>query len=306
MTRTPGVHETLAYRLSQIILKLNKGESVTPEILAEEFKVDLRTIQRDLNIRLADLDLIKIAGRYRLQEHKLGKVTIQDIKKFASSTGIDGLFPKLTDSFLFDAINSQTTSAWMVKGHQYEEFQGENTFFPELEQAILNHRHIEFIYKKNDGLSKLHQHIEPYQLINNKGIWYLAAWDFDKLKSFSISKMTELNLNQSTFLPQPQIIKELEGSDSIWIGTKRERILLRVGKQAAGYFKRRKLIPNQSIEKEFDCGDLLISSMVAHHNEILPIVRYWVPHIMILEPSDLQNKMVTELKDYLQLLVDSK
>ena len=50
-------HDKLAYRLTQILVKLNQGEKLDPQTLAEEFNVNLRTIQRDLNSRFAYLPL---------------------------------------------------------------------------------------------------------------------------------------------------------------------------------------------------------------------------------------------------------
>ena len=50
---TDSHHETLVYRLSQMLVKLNQGLKLDPKALAEEFKVNLRTIQRDLNERFA-------------------------------------------------------------------------------------------------------------------------------------------------------------------------------------------------------------------------------------------------------------
>lgn len=50
MKRQPRAHDTLVYRLSQVLTKLNQGESLDPQALADEFGVNLRTIQRDLNV----------------------------------------------------------------------------------------------------------------------------------------------------------------------------------------------------------------------------------------------------------------
>ena len=50
-------HDTLVYRLAQMLVKLNQGEKLEPQALAEEFGVHLRTIQRDLNERFAYLPL---------------------------------------------------------------------------------------------------------------------------------------------------------------------------------------------------------------------------------------------------------
>ena len=46
-------HDTLVYRLAQILVKLNQGEKLDPQGLADEFGVNLRTVQRDLNERFS-------------------------------------------------------------------------------------------------------------------------------------------------------------------------------------------------------------------------------------------------------------
>ena len=86
-------HDTLVYRLAQILVKLNQGESLDPGDLAAEFGVNLRTIQRDLNERFAYLPITKANGRYRLDATFLGKHSTRDIVSFASLAGVRGLFP---------------------------------------------------------------------------------------------------------------------------------------------------------------------------------------------------------------------
>ncbi|UYB73081.1 DeoR family transcriptional regulator [Aeromonas veronii] len=50
-------HDTLAQRLGVILTKLNNGQRLVISELAHEFNVSARTIQRDLNVRLAYLPL---------------------------------------------------------------------------------------------------------------------------------------------------------------------------------------------------------------------------------------------------------
>ena len=50
-----GTHETLVHRLAQMLIRLNQGEKLDPAQLADEFGVNLRTIQRDLNERFSYL-----------------------------------------------------------------------------------------------------------------------------------------------------------------------------------------------------------------------------------------------------------
>ena len=52
---------------------------------------------------------------------------------------------------------------------------------------------------------------------------------------------------------------------------------------------RRKLIGSQTIESELEDGGLIVSGKVAHPNQILPIVRYWLPNVRIISPEGLRR-----------------
>lgn len=66
-----GQHDTIAYRLSQILIKLNQGDHLDPAELADEFGTHVRTIQRDLKVRLAYLPLLKTRGGITLKPSTL-------------------------------------------------------------------------------------------------------------------------------------------------------------------------------------------------------------------------------------------
>jgi hypothetical protein len=44
---------------------------------------------------------------------------------------------------------------------------------------------------------------------------------------------------------------------------------------------------------------LIVSAKVGHINQVIPIVRYWIPHIRIISPDGLQVEMEKELREYL-------
>jgi len=291
-------HETLVYRLAQILIKLNQGEKLKPNDLAEEFGVNLRTVQRDLNERFAYLPLIKEDGKYQLDQIFLGKLSTQDIKRFASLAGVKGLFPSLSNSFLSDIFDTRIQSALLVKGHNYENMTGKETEFRRLEEAIVGQKYISFSYKKHDEIKKYNL-AEPYKLVNHKGIWYLIAKDGDKLKTFTFTKIMLVEQLDSKFKADPEVNRTLEDDDGIWIGEEKKEIVLKISKEVAVYFKRRKLIANQIIEKELEDGGLIISTKIAHINQVLPIVRYWIPHIKVISPEGMQQKIDKELLEYI-------
>ncbi|MEE3508540.1 WYL domain-containing protein [Pseudomonas sp. 10C3] len=51
--------------------------------------------------------------------------------------------------------------------------------------------------------------------------------------------------------------------------------------------------------EQLDDGQLIVRCQVNHANQLLPLVRYWIPHVHILEPVWLQQKLRDELTDYL-------
>ena len=297
-------HEALAQRLTQILLKLNQGEHLVPADLAAEFGVTLRTIQRDLNDRLSFLPFEKTDGRYHLHPSALGKLSHQDIRQFASMAGVQGLFPDLSPQFLRDLFDTRVEQAWMVKGPEYEDHSGRKAIFEQLSHAILAKLAVSFAYTKAqlDGqpaATKSYDPVRPYKLVNHGGVWYLAAEHESKLKAFVLGKIDRLLTGVNTFEPQAELLAMLKNEDSIWLNNQKSEVVLKVAKEAAIYFERRKLLGSQVIEKRLEDGGLIISAQVAHPNQILPTVRYWIPHVQVISPEGLQGEMERGLRGYL-------
>lgn len=291
-------HDTLAYRLTQILTKLNKGEKLDPQALADEFSVNLRTIQRDLNERFAYLPFEKTDGRYSIDPKYLGKLSLSDVERFAALAGVRGLFPSLSNDFLRHIFDSRVQTALLVKGPHYEDLSDKAVSFRQLEAAILTHCHISFDYQKDQG-PKAYANAQPYKLVNHDGIWYLAAKDGDTLKAYTFSKIDRLQVHETTFAPDLAVQKTLTEEDGIWLNPEKKEVVLKINREAASYFRRRKLIANQVIEKELEDGGLIVSGKVAHPNQILPIVRYWIPNVRIISPEGLQAEMENQMRGYL-------
>ena len=65
------------------------------------------------------------------------------------------------------------------------------------------------------------------------------------------------------------------------------------------YFKRKEFLPNYEVVQE-DEHKLIISTEVAYDDEILRVVKYWLPFIKIVEPLNLRKKFENLLRDYLK------
>lgn len=156
----PKSYDKLAHRLALILTKLNSGERFTAKELVDEFGVNLRTIQRDLNERFASLPIKKEGDYYRMEAYALGKLSFEDIKNFAALSGIRGLFPSLGDSFITEMLNNRLNPVYLIKGQGFEDLGNKAKEFEMLSSAIVNNRKVSLHYK--DKIRTLN----PYKLVS--------------------------------------------------------------------------------------------------------------------------------------------
>lgn len=289
-------NELLARRLGDILSQLSQGTRIDVHSLAEDFDVSIRTIQRDINDRLTFLEWKEQGPRYyQLNLAKLGILTEQDIKRFATFASVAELFPKLDREF----FQNKLTESIQVKGFEYENISHLQKEFKLLNQAIEKQQYIHFNYIKNGQITGNFYQIAPYALINKNGIWYLIGTDNDKQKTFCFTQISMLKILPDTFEPNPQFIEEIKHNDSIYYGNQLSEVIIKVNKIVAPYFLRRNLFPNQTLLHHLDDGGLLLSCKNVNEMEIIPLVQYWIPHLTILSPDGLQQKMVEKIQGYL-------
>lgn len=294
-------HDTIAYRLSQILIKLNQGDHLDPTELAEEFGTHVRTIQRDLKVRLAHLPLLKTRGRYYLEPSHLGKLNFKDIQRFAALVGVKGLFPSLNRDFVKALLSEQNQVPWLVRGHHYEDLSTQQGVFIQLEDAV-NQDSVLTLELLKDGQSKTYLAVQPYRLINTKGVWYLAAVHDGKLKTFGIGKIRSVQSHGQTFTRDAGVEETVQAEEGIWHSQQQQKVVLSVAPEVAEYFKRRQLIPHQKVIRESLDGTLIVETTVGHPNQILPIVRYWIPSVHIVSPVDWNNHLAKQLSGYVSSL----
>lgn len=285
-------HDKIATRLALILQKLIASERFTIEELCEEFAVNKRTIQRDINERLSFLPINKENGYYFAEPFTFGNLSFKDIQAFATLCGIKSLYPALTDSFIVDILNAKTNQAYLIKSFDHENLVTKHKSFETLSAWILKHQQIKCTYKDKQRV------LNPYKLVNINGIWYLAADENGKLKTFTFSKMTNLKFLDTNFLENPAFVELLKKNEVTWFSNNTLEVTLQINSNVAEYFFRRALLPNQKII-EYNDEYLILSTKVSYEDELFSIVKYWIPHIKILQPLDLQAKFESLLRNYL-------
>lgn len=289
-----SMHEKLAYRLADMLTMLNMGNALDVGELAEKYQVSRRTIMRDIDERLAFLPLEKERGKYRLSSSYLGKLDFKDIRAFAQISGIAKLYPNLDTSFLREILDERATQIYLVKGYAFEDASLLDDVMDCIKQAIKEQKQLHFIYKDEERV------VEPYRLIHHLGCWYLAGLEQGQIKTYHISRIRQLVLTNHVFMPQSDIEQEIVLDKGIWFGQQKIEVLMQVDAQVATYFKQRQLLPEQDILKEMSDGTLLLSCQVGHRLQLFPVVRWWIPHLKIISPSEWQEELVDGLKFYFE------
>lgn len=289
-------NETLANRLAGILTYLNSGQKLTIDKLAEEYGTHPKTIRRDfMRFESCKLPIHKEGQQYFLEQQYLGRLTFSDIQRFAKLSGIRHLYPDLDVSFIRELLDSRSQSIYNAKGYFFEDAAEFAQLFKVFGEAIQKNQQVGFLYKDEIRV------VEPYRLVHHHGCWYLAAVRKGELRAYRLSRIAISHSHHHLlpFTPDPQISKQLENEESIWFGQDKQEIVLTIHSKVATHFKQRQLLPEQQIIKELDDGGLLISSKVVNALQILPLVRYWIPHVKIVNPEDLQEELEQGLREFL-------
>jgi len=285
--------DKLAIRFLYIIQELNSGNKLTTKELAKKFNVSERIIQKDLNDRLSQfLPITRKNGNYYLDSFLIGKLDYDDMKTFAKLSGIEKLYPSLEDTFLSDVLNTKLNRSLLVRDGSYENISDKKDEFESISLAINLKYQINFTYNDKSRT------INPYKLINNDNIWYLVGSEHEQLKTYSFTKIVNLSRSEKPFEANREFLEIINKDQLKWLSTEPINIILEINNDVSEYFLRRDLLPNQTILRHTK-DSLIIKTKISYEEEILKIVRYWIPHIKILEPVELQEQLLHELKRYI-------
>ena len=297
MKRQASTHERLAERLARILTKLNVGYQLRAAELAAEFQVSSRTIERDFDRLSSYLPLLQDEQkRYYLDTSYLGRFKLQDIQNFAQLSGISELYPALDMSFLRELLDERANLVFSAKGYHFEDAKQFAEHFKTLASAIHKRHHIQLKYREES------RSVQPYRLIHHHGIWYLAGICQEKLHTYRLSQIQQVELlrDLEAFEHEAEVLKILEDEEGIWFGQQKQQVWIKVQPEAAIFFKERCLFPEQQIEQELVSGELVISCQIRHEMQLLPLVRYWMPHVRITQPTHFQKKLEQDLQGYLR------
>lgn len=281
-------HEVMVQRITVIVAELYLHGFVSRQKLMDEFNISERTLYRDLN-RLGDRIIHDGNGIYSLAPAYAKPQSLKELQKLVSILGMEELFPTKKifsqpdfTSFSIRSLPGDPEAKRMLE-HNYSQF----------DKAIREQSICSFQYK---GTCRT---VKPYKLINIKSVWYLGAVENGHVKGFQLAKINWLKLTTENFTPEAHIIRYFSEEDDVWFTLEKQRVQVKVAADVSYYFQRRNVLPGQKIIQKEPNGDLIVQTEMAHENQLFPILRYWLPHLIILSPISLQLHFYQQLNQHI-------
>jgi predicted DNA-binding transcriptional regulator YafY len=296
-------YDKILTRLTFILSRLNDGEALSVKELAVEFNTSDRTIQRDFNERLFSFPIYQENKKWKMQDgFKVEKtksledeIVLDIIEKITESIG--GKFATKSHQLL-SKIKNQDYNPIYAKLN-IEDITDKFSEIQVIESAIKEKTEIECSYDdtKHDIYKTT---IQPLKIANYEGFWYLIALRENILKKYYLKNISNVTATQTTFTTDAKLDTALDNSLSIWFQKDVEpyEVKIYANKAAAKYFQRRPL-PTQSIETLGQDGTMEFVVKITDEMEILPIIKYWLPHMRVIEPQWIQDIIDEDLKGYL-------
>lgn len=294
-------------RLRIILQRLNDGESLGVKELADEFGVSTRTIQRDFNEKLvSSYPIYQENKKWKMQDgFKIEKIRdiedqiVLDIMEKITD-GIGGKFASKAQKLLSKIKNDDFNPIYAKL--DLEDISDDIKHVELLEKAIKNKYITKCKYKLDNGYV-VDISVKPLKVANFEGFWYLIALDgkSDTLKKYYLKNISNISYKDDTFTTDDKLDTLLKNSISIWFQQNTEpfEVKLYASKIATKYFQRRSL-PTQSITSLNEDGSMEFIVNITHEMEILPIIKYWIPHLQVIEPMWIRDNIKDDLEKYLK------
>ncbi len=295
-------------RLAKMLRYFLERDEVFTANMAADFSTTTRTIQRDLlALRKAGFPI----HDKKMGSHYLDKSIINNLRNYEESelaliVAVRDMVSQLGKPFgdnadtIFNRL-SDYTDCRPVFVKLDEPIRFPRKTVDKIVEGINEKKFLQFTYKGN--MKDAHPvTVEPYRTAYFDGFWYLVARDSSdgNIKKYALDKISGITtLKNKRFKKVPDNIDDiLKDSVNIWFTPKRNiRVTIEVDSLWSEYFKRRgNILPLQETAEERSDGSLIINFMACNPEEISMCVKPWLPHVRILEPGDIRDSVLKELK----------
>lgn len=308
-------------RLLFIDREIAKGKHPNSSMLARDYEVSAKTIQRDIDYMRYELDApieysaLRRGYYYTEANYKLPAISIKESDLFAiylaekllaqyEGTPIyDNLFSVFRK--IEDSLPKKTTIDLGKDPARFSVFPPSNTLirpgiWEKVAEAIRLSNRLGILYR-TPGNQTARRDIDPYHGVRFEGDWYVVAYCHLRkdIRTFSLARMERVDVLAERFqIPDDFDFTRLTGSHfGVHWSDNEYRVKVHFNKKAAGYIRERCWHPTQQIDENLD-GSLTLSLTVNHLLELKSWILSWGSMARVMEPPELVadlNRMIQEM-----------
>ncbi|NPA88512.1 MAG: WYL domain-containing protein [Epsilonproteobacteria bacterium] len=296
----------------KLLQDLKEGKKLCIEEYAKRLNISVRTMQRYKNEieEFFEEKMISVGkGCYKFPyTEKINKILIdkEDIKDFEKFAALLAhLKPQMLKYLNIDEKIIKKIvpkDIVYVKDPVIEEFLN-NEFFREIKKAIKYQQVMDIEYESDKRY--FFENFKPYKIVFAEGNWYLCGTSDDEInngfKFLRINFIKDIKVKPKSFKKDKKVEEFIYGFDSLMsrFNEPKKEAIVNVDKEVARFFKVKKFLPSQTILEENENG-LKIRYYYTSDEEILFLAKRWLPHIKIITPTYLQDKLIETVKEFLK------
>ena len=315
-------------RVLELLKRFNDGKKVCIEALQNDtmwFGKSDKTIRRDLDVIKEyfpdSFELIRGGkgekGCYKaitknVFNNFLDKDTlalmVQTFNIAQRNNVLEDLNISSDDRKIINAKIKKSKECYEFITKPYETKKGDVQLLKEIERAIDWKRYTTITQREGDS-SKEYE-VKPYKIVFMNENFYLACESLSEKYPFSIFRLTnifKIKLHTKTFHINPDIesfIKNMQTPFSKYTPEFRKHlieVIVEVPRDKARFFKAKKHLASQKVEEEKNDGTLLLTFKVTQEMEVEELIKKWIPHMKVVSPLSLKQKIEDDLKQYLDI-----
>lgn len=315
-------------RVLELLKRFNDGQKVCIDALEKdelwEGKSE-KTIRRDLEVIKEyfpnSFELIRGGKGERGCYKAITQSTFDNFLKPDALSLLIQTFNIAQRSDLFDSFDMSPDERKILdskvnKVNKYYEFKNkpleskkdDYKLFKKLEQAIELQKYLILEYPDYNGVFEKKE-VKPYKIVFIQENFYLACeveHENYEFSMFRISKIRSTEDTKKTYQKNPDIIdfiKFMQTPFAIYRQDFRKYLIdvvLEVDKSKAFFFHSKKFLRSQTLLDTKENGNLIITYKVTQLREIDALIKQWLPYVKVIEPQELKDQILNELKAYVE------
>jgi len=301
--------------LQQLLLLKNllKGKEVRLEQFSQENEISLRTAQRYMEELKTVFEghIVKNCEAYIFVSSLIVEKNLLLYNKNELERVVDLLcliefnFTKNLDpvhTSVIEKLQKNYANCYSVKQTPFEDFL-KNDNLKTIKTAIKQQRYVNVEYR-SDKLY-IFKELKIIKIIFHEGNFYLATLSDEEavnngFKFLRLSFIQKVDLLSRTFhkdIKAEFFIKNFQTLFSYYDAPLYE-VIVEINSEVERFFKQKKFLSSQKIVQEKPI--LRLSFQISNEMEILPLVKKWIPHIKIISPQKIKNRLNEDLLNYMK------